>query len=98
MQDLNYRVRRSELVKQLFGSQNKIPNESRVLEEVELPSDTTWGQKVPGSYTLKVYKIEEKNTKRSRRRHRMFVVCKCGREIPTGRLAQHMATCGREER
>jgi hypothetical protein len=91
---MDYRVRRKELVKQLFGSVNKIPNESRTFEDVELPSDHQWGEKIPGKYTLKVYKIEEVNKGRSHRNHRMFVVCGCGREIPVGRLDQHKRACG----
>jgi hypothetical protein len=28
-----------------------------------------------------------------RRPHRVYIVCQCGREIPAGRLGQHVPTC-----
>jgi hypothetical protein len=62
-------------------------------KDVVLPHDRIRvdGTVVPGTWTVKVYSTEERRNHHGKSsRHRTFAVCpKCGREIPTGRLAQH---------
>lgn len=49
----------------------------------------------PRAFTVKVYTRDQLRAKGSKARkpHRIFAVCECGKEIPAGKLNQHMKAC-----
>jgi hypothetical protein len=73
----------------LCFNRNKLPKEFDFLGDVPVYSD----YKEPlGLYRIKVYphipqRDEYEFLKSSK--HRIFVLCSCGREIPAGRVTQH---------
>jgi hypothetical protein len=42
-----------------------------------------------GEFTIKINKSKETNGRGKSSFHRVFVVCKCGKDVPAGRIGQH---------
>lgn len=105
--DDNYRVRRDWLTRRLLAlagiflksdpdrNSTKLPaNFEGTFHKISVPAARHDRHYVPGFWTVKVYTTEQRRNHHGHSaRHRVFLVCPaCQREIPSGRLHQHLHT------
>jgi hypothetical protein len=89
MYDRRFSVHIGRLYKRLGFKGNTIPKDANFTALTPLPIHSANDADAPGGeYEVKVVPNNGGYAK-----HRVFVTCKCGREIPYGRMAQHAPSC-----
>lgn len=85
----DYKISRARMYKLLGFESDTIPADYDLVQFHILTSDN--GSLI-GDYFVKVDKSQA-NGKRKIAKHRIFIVCDCGRNIPFGRFHQHKPYC-----
>jgi hypothetical protein len=61
--------------------------------DAKMPKDFECTQTVYNGHILRVYPSKPKANGGKTSKHRIFVVCNCRREVPFGRMEQHLPAC-----
>lgn len=93
MTDWRYAIHRDRLIRRLCGSQKLPLDFSGRFYQYAIPGRNREQSDIPGYHTLRVYPSRKHAKRHGTGIHRTFVLCQCGREIPTGRFHQHKGAC-----